>query len=261
MPSLAETQALLRDALVGTSLAPPAAWLVGGVNPAARLTIHRRHYHATLVEALRQRFPATAWLMGDRVVTEAARAFIVDQPPRVICLTEFGQAFPAYLAARQGGSGTPYLGAFAALEWAVGMVSLAVDRPALPPDWLGTQDPDALGGCTLALQPGLAWLRAGWAVDDLMRLYLAGSTPDQFHLDVGDYSIEVRGARGDVSLRRSAVGVTAFRQAIGSGLSIEDAAGLALDADSAFDTAGGLVQLFVDGLVTGLRHTNPKAGS
>lgn len=261
MLSLSETQALLRDSLIGASLDPPAALLVGGTNPAARLAIHRRHYHATLVEALRHRFPATAWLVGDRVVTEAARAFIVAQPPRVICMTEFGEAFPEYLASRPGLSGTPYLREFSALEWAVGTVSLAVDLPALPPDWLGTQPPDAIGGCSLALQPGLAWLRAGWAVDDLMQLYLTGSTPDQFHLDAGDYSIEVRGARGDVSLRRLAFGVVAFRQAIASGLSIEEAAGLALDADSAFDPAGGLVQLFVDGLVTGLRHANPHTCS
>lgn len=254
MSSLADTQRLVRHAVVDSQFDAVAPLLIGGANPTRRLAIHRRHYHASLIETLRQRFPATAWLVGDRAVTAAAEVFVAAQPPRVFCMAEFGADFPAYLASRPGLESVPYLEAFACLEWEVGRVSVAVSDRPVGMDWLTTQPPDDIGRMTLTLQPGAAWIHARSNVDDLMHVHLAGNPPDRFTLIDGDRWIEVRGARGDVSLRALPAGAWHFRRALAARCSIEEAASAALDADGTFEPGSALVHLIADGLVTGRRH-------
>ena len=81
MPSLAEVQASMRRAVVAGEASTTALELTGGSDPQARLAIHRRHYEASLVTALLTKFPATVWLTGSPLVTEAARLFVRAHPP------------------------------------------------------------------------------------------------------------------------------------------------------------------------------------
>lgn len=261
MSSLAEWQRRVRAAVVDSEFDAAAPMLVGGTEPTRRLAIHRRHYHASLVDTLRQRFPATAWLVGDRIVTAAAGDFVVAHPPRVICMAEFGTDFPSYLAARPGLETMPYVEAFARLEWEVGRVAVAVSARAVGLEWLSAQPADDLGALRLTLQPGAAWLRTHWNVDELLQHYLAESAPDRFTLVDADRWIEVRGARGDVSLRALSPGAWQFRRTLAARHSIEEAASAALDADGTFDPGSALVHMIADGLVTGHRQSLPDSSS
>jgi len=89
MCSLADVQARVRQAVTGDGSLDAALPLVGGSEPARRLDIHRRHYELSLVTALRQRYPASAWLVGADVVTAAARAFVRVHPPQRPCIAEY----------------------------------------------------------------------------------------------------------------------------------------------------------------------------
>jgi hypothetical protein len=249
MPSLAETQTAVRAAVVMSDDAWVKPLLIGGADPTRRLTIHRRHFQASLIETLCGRFPATAWLIGDAAVIDAAREFVAVHPPRVFCMAEFGALFPAWLGARAPLAHITYLEAFARLEWEFGRVSVEVARPSLPVQWLQTQGPTGLGTQTLALQPGTAWVAAAHNVDDLMRAFLSEAAPERFTLDDSPRWIEVRGSRGDVTIRSISQGDWCFRRALANGHSIEGAAGAALDADDTFDPGATLLQLFSEGLV------------
>jgi len=68
--------------------------LSGGARPEYRLAIHQRHYAASLTRALLDRFPATVWLVGSELVTDAARSFVHEQPPSKPCISEYGDCFP-----------------------------------------------------------------------------------------------------------------------------------------------------------------------
>lgn len=248
MPSLSETQALVRAAVVMSDDVVARSLLIGGAEPTGRLAIHRRHYQASLIETLCGRFPGTAWLIGDAAVIDAAREFVAAHPPRVFCMAEFGALFPAWLSAQTPLAHMPYLQRFAALEWEVGRVSVEVARPSLPVQWLQAQDPDTIGAQTLALQPGTAWVAAAHNVDDLMHAFLSESAPERFTLDDSPRWIEVRGSRGDVTVRSIAPSDWCFRRALANGYSIEHAAGAALDADDSFDPGAALLQLLSEGL-------------
>ena len=254
MPSLADVQADVRRALTSGEAASLASVLVGGGSPLHRLAIHQRHYQASLVTALLEKFPATVWLIGSEAVAQAAHAFLRAHPPRRPCIAEYGSDFPAFLAASHPGAMPPYVGSFAALEWAVGQASIAIAEP--PAAWsdVVSVGAGALPGAALRLQPGLRFVQATHAVDELMAVYLDGTEPDQFTLAEEDVWIQVRGARGDISLARLDAPTFTFRTALFGGQALGHAAERALGHDAGFDTASALRVLVAQGLVASLER-------
>lgn len=89
MPALAEVQRDIRRVLVTGDDGDLGTFLVGGREPAKRLLIHRRQYETSLVKALLTKFPATQWLVGSPFVTEAARHYVREHPPRGPCIAEY----------------------------------------------------------------------------------------------------------------------------------------------------------------------------
>lgn len=213
-----------------------------------RLAIHQRHYEASLVQALLEKFPATAWLLGSETVSKTARSFVRAHPPTRPCIAEYGWNFPAFLLAAHAAL-PPYVEAFAELEWAVAQASIAIG--AAQADWsdLVAVGPDALPDASLVLQTGLHYVRASQAVDDLMRLYLTGSAPEQFALKSEDSFIQVRGARGEIEMTRLDAGTFALRAAMRDGARLGDAVGRAFEAHPTFSPTPALQALFAEGLV------------
>ena len=179
MPSLAETQAAMRLAVVDGDFAAAAPFVAGGRNAEGRLEIHRRHHEASLVTSLVTRFPATAWLTGDTFITQAARRFVREHPPASPCLAEYGDAFPEFLSTCPGAERMPYLRSFAELDSALGYVSLAVDPSA-----------------------GVRYVESGWPIDDLIKLYLTDSAPERFLFEPEAVHLEIRGTRGEFQINR-----------------------------------------------------------
>jgi hypothetical protein len=250
VPSLAEAQTQLRNAIVNEDPADVLPLLVGGRDPARRLAVHRRHYERSLVTALLEKFPAVVWLMGSSFVTEAARDFVHRRPPTAPCIAEYGGEFPEFMAERAGAERVPYLCCFARLEWCLEQIALAVDRPSLAMDALTAVETRVLPDVVLTLQPGLNYLEALWPIDDLMRLYLSETAPDQYRFEPADVRLELRGARGVFHINRLDAGAFVFRQKIMQGQSIGAAAEHALDADPNYEAGQALTMLIAGGLVT-----------
>jgi hypothetical protein len=252
MWSLADVQARVREAVTGTGALDAAMPLVGGLEPAKRLEIHRRHYESSLVTSLRERFPASAWLVGPGVLTEAAQVFVRSHPPRRPCIAEYGEEFPAFLARHHRLTTSPYVQSFAELEWAVAYVSLAIDRPALSWSPLAGMDPQALLASKVLLQPGIRYQRSDWPIDELMTMYLSDSAPDGYALQSSSRCLEVRGARGELRIDPLDPASFAFRQALRHGQPLGDAAEVALDCDPAFDAGQALAALMAAEMVVGI---------
>ena len=253
MPSLAETQRRVREAVVTGDVMPLADLLLGGREPLKRFRIHQRHYEASLVTAVVGKFPATVWLVGTPFLTAAARAFVSDCPPKAPCIAEYGGEFPAFLASRPEAGRLPYLRSFAELEWRIGVVSIAIEHSPQTFDALAHLGETVLPDVVLDLQPGLRYLGAEWPVDDLMKLFLTNSVRGEFVFEPADVWLQVRGARGGFDVTRLDAGDFRFRKAIFDGRSIGEAAERALDATANFDPGRGLASLLAEGLVTAWR--------
>ena len=258
MLSLTEAQARIRAAVVESRAVDLAPWLVGGPDPVKRMGIYVRHYETSLVEALMRRFPAVVWLIGGTFVSEAARAFVHRHPPAAPCIAEYGEEFPAFLAGRVGAR-VPYLQWFGRMEWHLGHVALAIERPPLAMDSLSKIEPDALPDLIVSLQLGVRYLDAPWPIDDLMRLFIAETAPEQFAFDAGSVWLEIRGARGEFRINRLDAGTLAFRTLISQGKPIGAAAERALEIDATFDPGRALAMLVDEGLVTAITPPGNRA--
>jgi len=179
MPALAEIQAAVRDAVVRGDRRAAAPLLSGGTHPEHRLAIHQRHYAASLTQALRDRFPATVWLVGSELVTDAARSFVREQPPSKPCIAEYGESFPRHLGAHPAAASLPYLSQFAELEWHLGRLAVA------------TED-----------SPHVHYLHLDWSLDELIGVYLTDSAPEAFALRQENVWLELRGLRGTLEMHR-----------------------------------------------------------
>jgi hypothetical protein len=250
MPSLLEIQCRMRDAVVADAAANPLLpLLAGGRDPAARLAIHRHHYHASLTRALLDKFPAVSWLAGERFATAAAQAFAHEHPPAAPCIAEYGADYPAFLASRAGAGRLPYLRAFAELEWQLGQVSIAIDHPPLAIEAFASAKAGALPDHRLTLQPGLRYCAAAWPVDELIKQYLSDAATERYTFDAASVLLEIRGARGEFRIERLEGAEFAFRSSIADGQTIGTAAERALDANVPFDPGQALLRLVAAGLV------------
>lgn len=179
MPGLADIQAAVRDALVRGDQSAVAPLLLGGNRPQHRLAIHQRHYAASLTRALLDRFPATVWLVGSGLVTDAATSFIREQPPSKPCIAEYGESFPQHLGSHPAAASLPYLSQFADLEWHLGRLALATEE-----------------------SPHVHYLHLDWSLDELIGVYLADAAPDEFALRHEDVWLEIHGSRGSLEMHR-----------------------------------------------------------
>jgi len=251
VPSLAETQLRLRGAVVDGKIAAIAPLLVGGRDAALRLAIHARHYRASLTAAIRTKFPATAWLVGTRVLDAAAQEFVRKHPPAGPCIAEYGEQFPVFLSRHVGAARVPYLHSFAELDWHLGQVAIAIERPAAARDAFSTLAIDTLMDTSLALQGGLRYLHASWPVDELMKLYLTDTATSEVHLALEKVWLEVRGVRGEFQFDRLEAAEFVFRKAILQDRSISAAAERAFEVDASFDVRRAFTALIDSGRVVG----------
>jgi Putative DNA-binding domain len=251
VPSLAEMQLRIRRAVVDGDAAGIAPLLVGGRDPRWRLAIYQRHYRSSLVAAIGSKFPATAWLLGTPLLDEAARQFVRQQPPAAPCIVEYGEEFPRFLSNYPGAARLPYLYSFGELEWHLGQVAIAVDRPAPTLEAFSGFEINTLMDTGLTLQAGLRYLYASWPVDDLMKLYLTDTAPAEYRLAPADVWLEVRGSRGEFRIGRLDAAEFVFRKAVLDGESIGAAGERALDANTGFDVGRAFTTLVRSGYVIG----------
>jgi Putative DNA-binding domain len=249
VPSLAEVQARLRDAVVIGAASDVLPLLVGGKNPAARLAVHSRHYAASLAEAVLRRFPGVTWLVGEPFMSAVAKDFVRRHPPTAPCIAEYAEGIPDFLAQREGLETMPFVGWFARLEWRVGRIAIDVDRAPVDIDALSAFGLAAVPDLVLRMQTGLCFLEAPWPVDTLFGLYLSEAAPDHFTMESIPVRLQVRGARGRFRIDRLDAGTFVFRNAVAGGLPVGEAAERALDLDPAFDPGQALAALVADGLV------------
>jgi hypothetical protein len=262
MPTLAETQLRFRDAVVQGAVQHAislASLLVGGRSPEKRLIVHQRNYRQSLVEALLIKFPATGWLLGTQILTEAATHFIREYPPQGPCIAEFGAEFPDFLSRSPAAVRALYVREFAELEWHVGKAAIAVSAVPVALEELSSIEEQALPDMVLQLQPGLHYLSMSWPVDELFELYLSETIPERFEISPAEVRLEVRGARGEFHFMRLDPAEATFRKAISEGQSIGGAAESALEVNAGFDPGKELVALINDGLVQAIRKASDES--
>ena len=142
---LAELQAAYRGYLIsGDSAALAPAIVADSFDGPERLAIYRNNFLISLGEALKANFPVTLQLLGKDFFEQAARRFVLAQPPRRPCLFEYGMGFADYLRDLPELATRPYIVDMARFEFARVAAYNAPVEPAVTPETLVGLSPEQL---------------------------------------------------------------------------------------------------------------------
>jgi len=137
----------------------------GAFTPEQRLQVYKNNTQFTLRDLLKDSFPVTTILLGDKFMNYAAFEFIKAHPPASGDMNSYGIEFPQYLANMANLKSFPYVPDVAMLEWLAHEAYMSPRRPPLKAETLaGVTDPLNM---KLYIQPHVYLLRSGWPIDDL----------------------------------------------------------------------------------------------
>jgi Putative DNA-binding domain len=250
-------QRAMAEATLGDASAALLAAVEGqGLDAAARLRIYGNHAAISLTAALKSTYPVICRLVDERFFDYAAHSYRRTHPPRARCLAEYGHDFPAFLEAFAPCRGHPYLPDVAWFEWALQKAANAGAAPALTLGALATVPAEETPALTLRLQPSLTYLASPWPVDHVWEGH-RDEEPGRVALDRGPVRLEIRRLGDGVAWLRLPAADFAFREALARGGTLASAAAVAA-ADTGFDLARAIHELFAEGLVVGFHLASPE---
>jgi hypothetical protein len=167
MPTLREVQTAFARGLIArdTGLASPFVAEDATIAAAERLGIYRNTFVGTLIQALRNTYPAVERLVGAEFFEGAATVFVGKYPPVGAYLNEYGGEFGDFLAGFAPAAALAYLPDVARLEWALSAIANAPDAPALDPAALGSLSEEGQGLVRFELHPAVRLVRLAFDAD------------------------------------------------------------------------------------------------
>ncbi len=248
-------------ALLDPDRAVPAAVAAKAGGPAAlRYAVYRNNVAASLVNALRDIFPAVARLVGEEFFAATALAFARAHPPRSRLLFDYGRAFPDFLRGFAPARDLPYLADVAAVERAWLDAFHAADADPLPPAQLAAVAPEDLQGAVLVPHPAFAVLRSPYAAFSIVEANRGeGAQAGPVRGDLAQDTLVTR-PHAAVELRLLPPGAAAFLQALAAGRCLGEALEAGLADDGRFDPAGAIGLMLEAGAFAGLAVGGPDRG-
>jgi len=189
-PSLRELQQLFSDGLLRPTTAAQASLsrhlCNEGLPAAQRLQVHRHTIQQALTTSLQLIFPAVQALVGADFFAFAATEFAHAHPPRHGWLDDYGDAFPAFIAAFKPAAGLPYLAELAQLERLVNQVLRAPDEPHCDAAALALLDEADAMQVRFAPRAAFRLLAVRQSIDQLWAAVLADDSQALHTLDLDD---------------------------------------------------------------------------
>jgi hypothetical protein len=242
MPS--ELNAAFAAALRGGALPPGLAAPAPG-EVARRYAVYRNNVAASLTGALARRFPVIERLVGRDFFRAMALIHAEADRPRSPVLAEWGEGFPAFLAAFPPLAAYPYMADVARIELARGRAFHAADARPLDPAMLAGADPETL---RLRLHPSVRLLHLSHPAVSIWAMNQPGAVPGT--LTQGpEIALIIRDAGFEVQVHAIGAGDAALIGALMDGVPLARAAALAQGSEPGHDPQPRLVHLMAAGVI------------
>jgi hypothetical protein len=257
MADLAQIQREFSQALLADRLGSLRhLFTAGQADAGARLSIFRNNTLISLTEALKAAFPVTVQLADERFFAYAASRFIASCPPSEARLSQFGAAFPRFLAGFEPCRRFPIIAEMASLEWALASSLGAAELMPAPIDQLTLLDPG--GPCVkIALQPHLRLVLSRWSLLDVWSAHKSGPGAVPGTLRRVNSRIAVMRHGEDLQFLPLEPSRFGFWRSLSRGLTLDQATARALARDPLFDLVSEMLLLFRMKLVTGFSPQLP----
>jgi len=221
--------------------------------PSRRFGIYRNNVYVSLIDALANRFPFAARLVGDEFFRAMARVYVEIDLPRSPVLLFYGEGFADFVADFPPAAPVPYLADVMRLEWAWHAAYHAADAEPLP---LAVLREAAWGASEvrLALHPSLRVVRSPYPIITIWELGTRNGEDEPARLPADGEDALVMRPKLDVEVRRLPEGGATFVLALKEGASLQEAAARAIDDAPAFDLAANLAGLVGSAAVVAVRE-------
>lgn len=249
---LAELQRRMAAAVHGDADAFQAA--LAAVRPAGiaadkRLYLHRGTVRAGLTAVLRQAFPATARVLGERAFQAEVDAYTRAAPPRLAVLSAYGAGFADRLAAGRRDAATETV---ARLDWAAHRAYFAADAAPLAGEALAGLAPEAQARLCLTPVPSATLLPLDAATWGLWRRHA-----DADELTIADTpapaaALVWRTPAARVAVRALAAGEAALHERLFAGAHLLEAAAAGAAAEPGFELTAILAAALAGGVFRAL---------
>lgn len=249
------TQGAFADALLVTdAVCPPGLKAWNGSAPDKRFAVYRNNVVVSLIDAMADSFPVTQELVGEQFFRGMARQFVRATPPRSPVLALYGDGFAEFIEAFPAASGLAYLADVARLELLRVQAWHAADAEPLAPEKIAelSADPATLPDAQFTLHPSLRMLRSRHAVVSLWAAHQSESAALALaEVDPGqaETALVLRNVL-EVEISTITDGAAAFVSLLQQGVSLGEAAGQALAAETGFDLPQTLGLLIRCGALT-----------
>ncbi|MGR9074216.1 MAG: HvfC/BufC family peptide modification chaperone [Gammaproteobacteria bacterium] len=135
-----------------------------GLTPEQRLAVYRNNTRLSLTDALRDRYPVIARLVGGDFFDRLAVRYQRRHPPKTGCLLSFGERFAEYLNDIPEARQLPYLADTARLEWLRHESYFEADACAISASDLTDVPPACYGKLRFGLHPSVRLLDSTYPV-------------------------------------------------------------------------------------------------
>jgi hypothetical protein len=239
-------------ALLDTSAPAPdglKAWHGGAT--ARRFAVYRNNVAVSLTDALQQRFPVCAQLVGEEFFRAMAGVFLRAHPPRSPILAAYGEAFPDFIDSFEPARELAYLADVARLEFALGRAYHAEDAAPLPLEAARSIPSETLAAMRIGLHPAVQLVASRHPIVSIWRAHLPDGEPRAVDLDCAQDAIVVRPAL-DVGVHVIPEGGRAFIASLAGGATLAEAAAAGAGASEAFDLTACLCLLLSSGAIVSI---------
>jgi hypothetical protein len=223
----------------------------GGPAPAGllrskRFRVYRNNVFASLINALRSRYPVIERLVGEDFFEATAGHFIEAHPPRSPVLIDYGEDFGPFLESFEPANTLPYLADVARLEWLRHMAYHAEDRKALGPPDLTRAPSDRAFALTFEFHPSAALIVSPYPIVSIWETnaHDAETRPIGPNV-VGEAALIVR-PDYEVQIMRLDDAEHAFAGALAEGATLGDAAAKGAEIEG-FNLAPAIAKLITAG--------------
>jgi hypothetical protein len=176
MASLAETQAVLADALRRASSlkrdpesVARAERIASGnarLSAVEQVDIYREQFWLRHVDVLRDDFAALEYALGEDAFERLVRAYLMACPSASFTLRDLGERMTEFLESRAPWSEDTFLAALARVEWAFVDAFDGPDSPPFDPATIAGVAEDAWPGARIVLHSALQRLSLAWPAHD-----------------------------------------------------------------------------------------------
>jgi hypothetical protein len=247
------------QACFSTQLKQRGAAAPAGLIRPKRFRVYRNTFFATLIDALRARYPVTERLVGEEFFNAAAALFIEAQPPSSPVLIDYGEGFSAFLGSFEPACTVPYLADVARLEWFRHRAYHAADANALQPSDLASAPPDRVSALTFEFHPSVSLIFSPYPIVSICESNAHDAETRKIGPDLPEEAALIVRSGYDTLVVRLGEAEYAFAASLAKGATLAEAAARGAEHPG-FDLAAALANLIAAGAFCNFTFSSSEIG-